>query len=61
MTEGWSFILGSTRMHYFKGDTSLCKKWPYIGIRLTVVDGSRVPMKLRCKACTNRVHKENGK
>lgn len=58
-TEGWNWLLNSSKWHYFRGGRSLCGNW--LGLGLTEYQQGNDESPDNCKACRKKLVKEKEK
>jgi len=55
--EGWNWIFGSPKWHYFRDGKSLCGKWMILGKNESAETGND-ESKSNCKVCSRKKLKE---
>lgn len=56
LTEGWNWLVNSTKWHYFRGGRSLCGGW--LGLGLMDYEQGNDGSPDNCKACRKKLEKE---
>ncbi len=52
-TEGWTWIYGATKWHYFRKGKSLCGRWMLLGLG-DFEEDEKLESEDNCKTCTKK-------
>lgn len=58
--EGWTWLIGTQKWHYFRNKKSLCNKWGLFKTPTEGLEEGNINSPDNCKICVKLLKKEQG-